>query len=377
MPKDVRITGISRDVRQFKGIPKPMPHIYPPPPDESWRELGAVAPVHVDTSGHRTAHTIRAVNRLKEKNMVAIKESDRLLQIAKEHGFELIRDDARGRLLKHGTSRFPLPLEGDANQWVSDAIMQICTEMDTKEEKRKPRKLPLAVNYKGETWAVYTANAGQYNLQSLEDGHRIWVDKAETEEAVTSESIVPSPSNGNHSPYPNLPIPDPEAVKRMADRDLPPLQHEPEPAAPTLTVHQAQDFSEMSPLAYSRNEMQKQITRTQLLIEMEEAKIKPLYDQLAAFQAAYSALSGGLAAATTPSAPRRTVLPPTGPGRGGGRQAGVPKTRLTYEVRKQIRDYLEDGLDPNAIVARIPGIKPYHVYTQKKAMAEGGELNRS
>ena len=199
-------------------------------------------------------------------------------------------------------------------------------------------------------------------------------------------------SNGTApSPVVREPTPDPQALERMAARVLPPVEaftppakeeapvtQEPEPEAPKLQVHEASDFSELSPLAYSRNEMRRQIERTQVLIDVEEAKLKPLRDQLAAFQAAYAALAGGIAAASTPQQPRRTVLPPTTNGGARSAQAGIPKKRLTYEERFRIRELIHAGKEPKEIIAMMGDhIQYHHISAQRDGIAQGRELQRN
>lgn len=289
-----------------------------------------------------------------------LRDAERLFTLAKEHGFQVVRDDARGRVVKYGTARFLLPLEGEANHVAAQAILDICNTQDYK--LRKPPPMPIQVTYQDKDWAVRSQNSAQYELQSLEDGHRIWVGKWETSESMTTYK-----SNGLDG-YTNS---EPE-VAALAAEIFP--EKQPEPEAPKLTVHEASDWDEVSPLAYSRNEIRKQLERTQVRIASEEAKLKPLYDQLAAFQAAYAALSGGIVQATEP---RRSVLRPTG--RGGRIQAGIAKQRLSLETRQQIRDLLTEGLDAVEICQRLSddGVQQYHVYSQRKAMAEGGKLARS
>lgn len=333
-----------------------------------------------------------------------LRDSSRLFGLALSHGFEALRDDARGRILRRGTVRFVLPASGDANGIVAKAILDICNDLDSK--NKKPSKTPLEVFYQGATWAVFSSDAARYQLQSTVDGHRVWVDKLEVQEVVTNDSgrmNTPQPNGHfahvNGANPPREPTPDPVALERMAARVLPPVEAftkeeptvaetmpapEPEAEGPKLAVHEASSFEELSPLAYSRNEMKRQIERTQLRIEMEEAKIKPLYDQLAAFQAAYAALSGGIAQAVQP--PRRTVLPPSGPGgtrtaRGeavASSQRGVPKKRLSYEDRFRIRELLSEGKEPKQIIAVMGDhIQYHHISAQRDAMAAGRELLRS
>ena len=311
------------------------------------------------------------------------RDGNRLFLLAKEHGFQIIRDDARGRIVKYGTARFALPLQGDANHVASQAIVEICTTLD--QRQRKPARLPLQVNYDGQDWAVYSQNSAQYELQSLEDGHRIWANKWEVKEVV--ENDTPRYLNGNGAtamPSRRTPQPDPEAEQRMAERLLPPIEPEPEPEPepekkPEELVADlgtglslrftAHDQEEISPLAYSRNEMRKQIERTQFRIEQEEAKLKPLYDQLAAFQGAYAALSGQAGV----QGPRRSTLKPNGNGRGS--QAGIPKHRMSMEQRQQIRDYLQnEGKSPREILALMPEVEMHHIKAQQAAIAAGSKM---
>ena len=96
-----------------------------------------------------------------------LRDSSRLLEIAKQHQFEVLRDDARGRIVKHGTTRFVLPVDGEeANKVTSEAIINICTDMDIKANKGRPLKAPLDVSWRGETWAVFSANAASINSRA-------------------------------------------------------------------------------------------------------------------------------------------------------------------------------------------------------------------
>lgn len=335
--------GAARDPRQFKGLMgHQMPHIFPPPPDESWEALGATPPIQIDTKYKRAASTIRAANRLTARrtmaNAHALRNSDELFDLAKSHGFELIRDDGRGRLVKYGTARFTLPPQGqEANSFIAEAINNICTEIDSRDVKAKTKKAdkaPLMANWQGTTYAVYAQNAGQYNLQSLVDGKRTWVPKSEVE-AVTSDNIAPPTSTPNGASAPHTPEPvDTEAiareVNRAAEAAFPRLSViTPPPPAPS-TGSFMDDMADASPMAYARTMIARQVERARAKLQAEELKLQPLRAEVEALEASLAALTG-----IAPAAPRRTVLPPTGPGRRAS--AGVTRTFATDAQKREAK----------------------------------------
>lgn len=126
--------------------------------------------------------------------------SDDIVDLALRHGFVLTRHQTH-RIIERGGFVFTIPSTGNCNAWVTQAVVNICHELDRRERGEKVVSVsgyPATVLYQGTLYAVAGQDAGRYRLQSLEDGTLSWVNKEDTEMPEVIETIEEAEAPAEH-----------------------------------------------------------------------------------------------------------------------------------------------------------------------------------
>ncbi len=246
-----------------------------------------------------------------------------------DHGFELVRSN-RHNIVKRGAMKFTLSTSGGCGPWLTQALLNVCDEIDHKLEKQGKRarhSLPAMVRYDGEDFACIDQGPMQWKIQSLETGRSRWVKKSESEPLTTMpelikhepETIVQQAAEAVLADAKELEAQATALLKANGHNPLPPLnivddrEPEPEPAphnvyTPFVAPKPAPEEG-FGPLGVAVTSTRRAIERLAVEIEQHEAIIAPKRVQLQAFQQALAIMEGGIAA--LPETIKRTILPPS------------------------------------------------------------------
>lgn len=267
--------------------------------------------------------------------------ADDLLDLAQRHGFELVRS-TRHRIVKRGALKFTLPSTGYGSAWLTNTLINVCTEIDARKDQRsrKPRVLPIMVAHGEDNYAVVAQDALRYKVQSLEDGRVNWLPKEECREVDIDEI-------------------DREAQRAVSNGALPPVAvEEPAPREEPFRVNSNDArLAEINPMAGWITETRRAIERLDVKIEQVEASLKPMRSQRHALQQALEAITGatGVVKMTLPSAKE--------PSRRGG------TSRIAPEVKADIERRIRAG-ESSPDIARTTGV-PYSTVAYYAAKAKG------
>jgi hypothetical protein len=291
-----------------------------------------------------------------------------LVQAAKAHGFQEIRATATHWFLKKGTANFKVPKREPVNEFMRTAINRIIAEVDQRANRSSGSQslLPLAVNYKGDTYAVAQKNATQFQIQDLEKGTKQWVEK-------TAVTIIPDEELRA--------MPDDPPTVAQVDAALPPV------GGPTLTIHSNGDvptplrpddeappapprsmldeLEEIDPMAYWVRMTQRQVDNYTRQIDEAMAKIQPVVERRDALVAALAAASGK---PISGSVVRRVSLPGTTSAKPKAAGSGSPTSkRYPPEKIAQVKELIRQGRD-NPTIERATGVAASAVsYYRNKA----------
>jgi hypothetical protein len=218
--------------------------------------------------------------------------ADELVRMAEQHGFTVKRH-ATHRIIERGAIIFTLPSTGHANAWTTQAIHNVCGELDrlAQGEKRSLTGYPLTVNYLGRPWAVAGQDFTRYRLQDLDDGKLTWANKEDTQVPDLNVSKTEETQQEEGAPQETVAevaaaVSRPAHYDRGADRSNGPV-----------TTRIADDLATLNPMKFWELTTERLIRDITDKIDKEtaayEAKVAAWFNERDSLQAALDSIKGG------------------------------------------------------------------------------------
>jgi hypothetical protein len=307
--------------------------------------------------------------------------SDDALKLMLDHGFELVRSH-RHNIVKRGAMKFTLSTTGGVSPWLTNTLLNVCDEIDSKAIRRGERKAdtpPLIVRWRAEDWACIGQDPIKWHVQSLTTGHSRWVMKSESEPIfimpeLTKIALSEEPKTGSvaaaiaeaREPV-SLPVWS-SGPQEPTPAPMPAYEPTPPAPAPLTRPNGNGDTEGYGPVAMALATMRRAIERLTVEVEQGEAILIPKRAQLEGFRQALALMEGTDMQATVP-APKRTILPPTTSTSTGATHR--PRADISDADRNTARARWMKG-DPVIEIAATLGVTDATIYSWAKKWKTDG-----